>query len=76
VRRRAMEVLDALDATDTALVVLLTASRDPDAGTRAAACHALGTFGVSGAVPVLTSLSQKDPDQFVRDQAQIALRRL
>jgi HEAT repeat protein len=76
VRRRAMEVLDALDATDTVLVVTLTAARDPDAGTRAAACHALGTFGNSAVVSELQKLSQNDPDSFVRDQAQIALRRL
>jgi HEAT repeat protein len=76
VRRRAMEVLDALDASDTVLVVVLVAGKDTDAGTRAAACHALGTFGISAAVPYLQQLSQNDPDPFVRDQAQIALRRL
>jgi HEAT repeat protein len=76
VRRRAMEVLDALGASDTVLIVALTAARDPDAGTRAAACHALGTFGNSAVVSVLQTLSQKDPDPFVRDEAQIALRRL
>jgi HEAT repeat protein len=78
VRRRAMEVLDALDATDAVLVAAVVAGHDPDAGTRAAACHALGTFGNSNSaiVSLLTTLSQNDPDPFVRDQAQIALRRL
>jgi len=76
VRRRAMEVLDALDATDTVLVVTLVAGHDSDAGTRAAACHALGTFGISAAVPFLQQLAKGDPDPFVRDEAQIALLRL
>jgi HEAT repeat protein len=78
VRRRAMEVLDALDATDAVLVAAVVAGHDPDAGTRAAACHALGTFGNSNSaiVNLLTTLSQSDPDPFVRDEAQIALRRL
>jgi HEAT repeat protein len=76
VRRRAMEVLDALDAVDTVLIVSLEALHDKDAGVRAAACHALGTFGNSAVVSVLQQLSQNDPDPFVRDEAQIALRRL
>ena len=71
-----MEVLDALDATDTVLVVTLVAGHDSDAGTRAAACHALGTFGISAAVPFLQQLAKGDPDPFVRDEAQIALLRL
>jgi HEAT repeat protein len=40
------------------------------------ACHALGTLGDMSAIPLLTKLSASDPDVFVRDQAQIALRRL
>jgi HEAT repeat protein len=76
VRRRAIEVLDALRAVDTVMPVLMSAQRDTDAGVRAAACHALGTFGDPSARPALQNLAQSDGDTFVRDQAQIALRRL
>ncbi len=81
VRRRAVEVLDALDATDSVDVVAAAAKNDTDAGVRAAACHALGTFGSAtsndaSAVAVLHALSTGDKDTFVRDQAQIALQRL
>jgi len=76
VRRRAVEVLDALRATDAVVAVAAVARSDADAGARAAACHALGTFGDSSALPVLQKLAGSDPDTFVRDQAQIAIRRL
>ncbi len=81
VRRRAVEVLDALDVTDSVDVVAATAKNDSDAGVRAEACHALGTFGDTtlhdaSAMTVLHELSQSDPNTFVRDQAQIALQRL
>jgi HEAT repeat protein len=76
VRRRAVEVLDALDAKDAIAPVAAAAQGDADARVRAAACHALGTFGDMSAVTVLTNLMNTDPDTFVRDQAQIALRRL
>jgi HEAT repeat protein len=81
VRRRAIEVLDALDAADSVDVVAAAAKNDTDAGVRAEACHALGTFGDTtlhdaSAMAVLQNLSHNDPDTFVRDQAQIALQRL
>jgi HEAT repeat protein len=81
VRRRAVEVLDALAATDSVDVVAAAAKNDTDAGVRAAACHALGTFGSAtsndaSAMAVLQKLAAGDPDTFVRDQAQIALQRL
>ena len=81
VRRRAVEVLDALAATDSVDVVAAAAKNDIDAGVRAAACHALGTFGNAtsndaSAMAVLHSLATGDKDTFVRDQAQIALQRL
>jgi HEAT repeats len=81
VRRRALEVFDALDASDSVDVVAAAAKNDTDAGVRAAACHALGTFGAAtsqdaSAMAVLQNLSASDPDTFVRDQAQIALQRL
>ena len=76
VRRRAVEVLDGLGAKDTVAAVAAVAQKDADAGVRAMACHALGTFGDASARGILTTLSQSDPDQFVRDQAQIALKRI
>ncbi len=76
VRRSAVEVLDGLDAKDTVAAVAAVAQKDVDAGVRAEACHALGTFGDASVRSILTSLAQSDPDTFVRDQAQIALRRL
>jgi HEAT repeat protein len=76
VRRRAVEVLDTLNAKDAVAAVAATAQNDTDAGVRAAACHALGTFGDASARSVLQNLAQNDPDTFVRDQAQIALRRI
>ncbi len=76
VRRRAIEVMDTLNATDAVLAVVAAAQNDTDAGVRAEACHALGTFGDSSAIPVLEQLASSDPDTFVRDEAQIALQRL
>jgi HEAT repeat protein len=76
VRRRALEVLDALGAKDAVTVVAAVAQKDADAGVRAAACHALGTFGDPSALPIVQTLAKTDPDGFVRDQAQIALLRL
>jgi len=76
VRRRSIEVLDALDATDTLTAVAAAAQNDADAGVRAVACHALGTFGNSSALPLLQNLAANDPDVFVQDQANIAIRRL
>jgi HEAT repeat protein len=76
VRRRALEVLDALQAKDAVVAVAAVAQNDSNAGVRAAACHALGTFGDTSAFPVLQHLASSDPDMFVRDQANIAIRRL
>jgi hypothetical protein len=76
VRRRAVEVLDALGAKDAVVPIAAVAQNDTDPRVRAMACHALGTLGDMSAIPLLTKLSTSDPDVFVRDQAQIALRRL
>jgi HEAT repeat protein len=76
VRRRALEVLDALDSKDTVAAVSAVAQSDPDATVRAEACHALGTFGDPSALAALQQLAAQDPDTFVRDEAQIALQRL
>jgi HEAT repeat protein len=76
VRRRAVEILDALDVRDAVAPVTAAAQNDADARVRAVACHALGTFGNSSVLPVLTNLAKNDPDAFVRDQATIAMLRL
>jgi HEAT repeat protein len=76
VRRRAVEVLDALHAKDAVVAVAAAARNDADAGVRAAACHALGTFGDTSVLPLLQTLATGDPNTFVRDQADIAIRRL
>ena len=76
VRRRAIEVLDALDARDAVAPVAAAAQNDVDARVRAEACHALGTFGDPTATPVLMKIVRTDPDALVRDLAQSALLRL
>lgn len=78
VRRNALDVLDALVASDTLAAVTAAAQNDADATVRAAACHALGTFGsaAASALPVLQKLEASDPDTFVRDAAQIAIQRI
>jgi hypothetical protein len=81
VRQRSLEVLDALDASESVDVVAAAAKNDTVAAVRAAACHALGTFGAAtsgdaGAMTILQNLAKNDADTFVRDQAQIALQRL
>jgi HEAT repeat protein len=84
VRRNAVEVLDALGAAAAIVPVLAAAQSDSDAGVRAAACHAVGSIAArspgmmnsADLILALQGLSQNDPDGFVRDQAQIALRRL
>ena len=76
VRRRALEVLDALNVRDAVAPVAAAAQNDADPRVRAMACHALGTFGNSTVLSLLQNLSQNDPDAFVRDQATIAMRRV
>ncbi len=76
VRRRALELLDAMHAKDAVATVALLAQHDPDADVRAAACHALGGFRDGSVHDTLATLAQSDPNGLVRDQAQIALRRL
>ena len=76
VRRRAIEVLDGLNAKDSVAAVAAVAQKDADPTVRAEACHALGTFGDASVRSVLQNLAASDADQFVRDQAQIALKRI
>lgn len=75
VRRNAAELIGMLRLSDgyNALVAM---AADPDAHVRNAAAHALGDLKDARATGILTTLSQSDPDTFVRDQAAIALRRL
>jgi hypothetical protein len=76
VRRRSIEVMDALHTSDALAPVTAAAQHDADARVRAVACHALGTFGNSTVLTVLQGIQQNDQDTFVRDQATIAIRRL
>jgi HEAT repeat protein len=75
VRRNAAELLGALRSPD-GLQALLAMAKDPDANVRNAACHSLGALHDANARPVLEDIAANDPDRLVRDQAQIALRRL
>ncbi len=75
VRRNAAELLGQLRAPEGFDAALLLA-KDPDADVRNAACHALGALHDTRARGVLEELAKSDPNTLVRDQAQIALRRL
>ncbi len=76
VRRRALELLDAMHGRDAIATVIGLARNDPDADVRGAACHALGAFGDASARATLEDRAQSDANTLVRDQALIALRRL
>lgn len=75
VRRNAAELLGHLRKPE-GVDGLLALAKDPDPNVRNAACHALGALHDPRARPVLEDLSKNDPNGLVRDQAQIALRRL
>lgn len=75
VRRRAAEVLGGMRAKD-AVDGLLALTKDTDAGVRNAACHALGQIRDGRARQALEAVKASDPDTLVRDQADMALRRL
>jgi HEAT repeat protein len=76
VRRRSIEVMDALRVSDAVVPVVAAAQHDSDPGVRAAACHALGSFGDATVLPVLQTISTTDANGLVRDQAKIAVLRL
>jgi HEAT repeat protein len=76
VRRRSVELLGTLRATDTVDGLISVAQSDPDANVRNAACHTLGAMHDQKARAVLEAISKSDANQLVRDQAAIALRRL
>lgn len=75
VRRGAAELLGAMRSLE-GVDRLLALAKDPDANVRNAACHALGALHDPKARGVLDDIARNDPDHLVRDQAQIALRRL
>jgi len=76
VRRRAVQVLDGLQAKENVAAVIALAKGDPDAEVRLSACHALGNFRDSSAKATLEQIVANDSNGLVRDQARIALRRL
>jgi HEAT repeat protein len=76
VRRRAIMLLDEMNATDAVAGVLALAQNDPDSEVRLVACHALGTFGNSSVVSALNTIANNDANGQVRDQAHIATLRL
>ncbi len=76
VRRRALELLDAMHAKDSVASVLSLAKNDPDATVRAAACHALGAFRDASTRVPLQAIADTDASSLVRDMAKIALRSL
>ncbi len=76
VRKRAMEVLDDMQAKDAVASVVAVAKNDSDPEVRVAACHALGNFHDASAKDVLNDLAAHDQNGFVKDMAAIALRKL
>ncbi|MBX3230345.1 MAG: HEAT repeat domain-containing protein [Labilithrix sp.] len=75
VRRNAAEMLGTLRVKD-GFDALATMARDADPDVRNAAAHSLGALHDPRARDVLDDLSRNDPNNLVRDQATIALRRL
>ena len=72
----ARALIGALRVRDSVQSLAQLAKGDPDASVRNAACHALGQLRDGAARPVLEDIAKTDSDGLVRDQAQIALRRL
>jgi HEAT repeat protein len=77
VRKRAAEALGTLRAKDAVagLVALTSPATESDATVRAAAVAALGKIADPAAKDAVKA-AEKDPNQFVRDAAAIALRRI
>ena len=76
VRKRAAELLEKSKPASAVPALLAIAKADADAGARNAACHALGVIRDASARATLEDVAKNDPNGLVRDQAQIALRRL
>lgn len=75
VRLKGVELLGTMRAKDALGSLIALAQNDPNADVRAAAAHSLGLLHDVSARPALEGL-QNDPNQFVKDAARIALRRL
>lgn len=75
VRKRAAEALGKMRAKDAVVGLIALTSKDTEenASVRAAAVAALGRIGDQAAKGAVQA-AQQDPNQFVRDAAQIALR--
>jgi HEAT repeat protein len=76
VRKHAVQLLDAMDATAADAAVLALAKGDADEDVRIIACHAMGTFGNSADMPTLQHIAATDSSGLVRDMATIALLRM
>lgn len=76
VRRRAAELLGSMRAKDSVDGLMGLAKNDPSQDVRNAACHALGQLHDERARSVLQDIKATDTNSLVRDQADIALRRL
>lgn len=77
VRKRAAEALGTLRAKDAVagLIALTSATTESDPNVRAAAVSSLGKIADPAAKSAVKA-AESDPNQFVRDAAAIALRRL
>lgn len=76
VRQNGVELLGTMHAKDAVGSLINLAKNDPNPDVRAAAAHSLGMLHDIAAKDVLQTISTSDSDQFVKDQARIALRRL
>ncbi|CAN5521170.1 hypothetical protein BH09MYX1_BH09MYX1_01260 [soil metagenome] len=76
VRKSGIELLESFRVKDSVQSLVAIARNDADADVRLAACHALGVLGDSSARSTLEAIFAADTNGLVRDQAQIALRRI
>jgi hypothetical protein len=80
VRTHAVQLMDEMRQSSAFAAILGLAKGDTDPGVRAAACHAVGTFGPSlsgsdssSALATLQGIAQNDSSGLVQDMANIAL---
>lgn len=78
VRTRALEALGTLKARDAvvAIAAKLSPANETSASVRAAAATALGEIGDGSVRQAVQDARDNDPDHFVRDAANVALRQL
>lgn len=76
VRKNGIELLETFRVKDSVQSLVAIARNDADPEVRLAACHALGVLGDSSARTTLEAIFATDSSSLVRDQAQIALRRM